>query len=244
MEYGNAQRDLKRCVYSKNARRGPERNGGKALLGPAIRGVVPENKGRSKETATVPVPDSVIPGSAATLTIVRLRAYAGALGGVEIQVDGELCGVVDNGDFAVVRCRPGIHDVVAAQFGRYSQTVRVTVATGTQAEIVCRCKMPLEWLSRVRKVLIIVLALFALLYAAIPAVKLVLARYEQYWGPILLVTIGVTMVLWVIEFALINLYIHMSEPGQFLELAEREPIITDEQIRSKLAANPVGNGNL
>ncbi len=189
------------------------------------------------------MPDTSAQAEDATLTIVRRWANAGSIGPVEIHVDGDRCGVVSNDGFAVVRCRPGTHEVVVSQFGRYSQTVCLIVAPGARGELVCRCKMPLERLSRVVRSLMIALAAFALLYITVPAVKPALKPYEKYWGPVLLVATGVVAVLGAIQIALVNLFIHMSKPGQFIELAERQPTISEEQIRAKSVTNAIGTGN-
>lgn len=173
----------------------------------------------------------------ATLTIVRRWAYAGAAAPVEIHVDGQKRGTVDNGDFAAVRCRPGAHDVVVAQFGRASQSVRLTVAPGTRAELVCRCKMSTGRFSAVATALGITLVVFAFLYVGVPAVKPALAPYEKYWGPVFLLALGATLVLKLTDVGALTRSLRASEPGQFLELAEREPTVSDKQVRSRLLAD-------
>jgi len=183
--------------------------------------------------------DPELPERPATLTVVRLAAYTGSAGPVQIHVDGQRCGQVNNADFAVIRCRPGTHDVVVKQSGYKSQTVALSMSSAGRHELVCRINEPKSRFSRPTLVLMIGLTAFAVAYVKVPSIKPAIGPYEKYWGPVFLLIVGVAILGALSEMRVKMRPIFSRVPGAYLDLTETEPTVSEERIRSKLMDNIV-----
>jgi hypothetical protein len=182
--------------------------------------------------------DPELPERPATLTVVRLAAHTGSAGPVQIHVDGQRCGQVNNADFAVIRCRPGTHDVVVQQSAYKSQTVTLSMSSGGRHELVCRINEPTGRFSRPTLVLMIGLTAVGAL-CGVPSIQRVLKPYEKYFGPVFLLTLGVAVLGMLSEMRVKMRTMFSRVPGAYLDLTETEPTVSEERIRSKLMDNIV-----
>jgi hypothetical protein len=187
--------------------------------------------GGSNEGRTMPEP--VTPDREVTLTVVRTSARPAWFVPVEIQLDGRTCGLVKNGDFTVIRCRPGMHDVVVKQGAHSSQVVSLTVPSGGRSELVCGYKTSTNRFARTSRVVMFGLVAFAVLYVVVPPVKPALKPYESYWGPVFVIAVAVAMTGLLSEVPGQVRWSRSREPGTVLELTRREPTVSEERIRSK-----------
>jgi hypothetical protein len=175
------------------------------------------------------VPEPIITTGAATLAVVRPKAWVWKLVPFEVVVDGQVRGNVANDDFTVIECSPGRHEVnVKVPHMKLSkQPVTIDLPAGGRAEIVCHVRDGSNPFTRYNEKLFVASAAFALLAGFVPTTKAILAPYQDYWGPVFIGTMGVIAVGGFMKMKATGF------KGGILELSQREPSLTPLDLRNK-----------
>ena len=175
------------------------------------------------------MPEPMITRGASTLAVIRPKAWVWKLVPLEVVVDGQVRGKVENGDFTVIECSPGQHEVsVKLPRAKVStRPVMIDLPAGGRGEILCQIRDGSNRFTRFTDRLFFVLVGFALLAGFVPTTKAMLKPYENYWGPVVFAVMGVLAVSFFMKMKATGF------KGGFLELSQREPSLSPLDLRNK-----------